>query len=245
MAAAIFSLAWYLRQRKNASLLPAKSTRDFDRKSVARSKLAAFETEKQNPTTEDQKTVRTKASGSKKKKASKKKLPLKAKPAQPQVAAVLAAVSPPEMYSTQALPSNVTVEKTATDSKPVNAIFEPLRDAVIVRKKSQYREDSVDSYDSQASAKQRVPEAVSEMFGGKFERLVPRASIRSHTNRWPAPVPQPSKSVPAITLQPQPVETVKLEAVSDPVAPETAQGLKSFVSKVKKSEESDTGSVSV
>jgi len=245
VAAAIFAIAWFLRPRKTESQLPAKSNKDSDRKSAARNKFVASETSKHDPTTEDQKTVRTKASGSKKKKAGKKKLPLNAKPAQPQVVAVLAAVSPPEMSSTQALPSNATVEKTAADSKPVNAIFEPLRDAVIVRKKSQHKEESVDAYDSQAAAKQRVPEAVSEMFGGKFERIVPRASIRSHADRWPAPVPQPSKSTPTIAQRPQPVETVKLEVVSDPVAPEVAQGLKSFVSKVKKSEESNTGSDSV
>ena len=245
LAAAIFALAWYLRARKTESQLPAKSTRDSDRKSATRRKLVATETAKQDSTTEDEKPVRTKASGSKKKKTSKKKLPPNAKPTQPKVVAVVAAVSPPEMSSTQALQSNATVEKTATDAKPVNAIFEPLRDAVIVRKKSQYREESVDDYDSQASAKQRVPEAVSEMFGGKFERMVPRASIRSHANRWPAPSTQPSKSTPTITPRPQPVEPVKLEAVSDPVAPEVPQGLKSFVSKVKKSDESSTGSDSV
>ena len=244
LAAAIFALAWYLRPKKTHSQLPTKSNKDTYRKSAVRNKPADSETARQDPTTEDQKPVRTKSNGSKKKKTSKKKLPSNAKPAQPQVVAVLAAISPPDMSSTQALQSNATVEKVAADPKPVNAIFEPLREAVKVRKKQQYREESVDAYDSQASARQRVPEAVSEMFGGKFERIVPRASIRSHSNRWPAPAPQPSQSTPTITPRPQPVETVKDESVSDPVAPAVANGLKSFVSKVKKSDESSSESAS-
>jgi len=241
LAAAIFALAWYLRPKKTASQLPTKSNKDSYRKSAARSKPADSETAMQDSTTEDQKPVRTKSNGSKKKKTSKKKLASNAKPAQSQV---MVAVSPPEMSPTQALQNNVPVEKVAADPKPVNAIFEPLREAVKVRKKQQYREESVDAYDSQASAKQRIPEAVSEMFGGKFERIVPRASIRSHADRWPVTAPQPSKSTPTITPRPQPVETVKDEAVSDPVAPVVADGLKSFVSKVKKTEESSSESAS-
>jgi len=237
LAAAIFALAWFLRPKKPQLQLPPKSNKDSDRKSAARNKLLASETAKQDPTTEDREPVRTKSNGSKKKKTSKKKLPSNAKPAQPQV---MIAVSPPDMSPTQALQNKVPIEKVAADPKPVNAIFEPLREAVIVRKKQQYREESVDAYDSQASAKQRIPEAVSEMFGGKFERIVPRASIRSHADRWPAAAFQPSKSSPTITPRPQPVETVKDEAVSDPVAPAVVNGLKSFVSKVKKSDESSS-----
>ena len=244
LAAAIFALAWYLRPKKTESRLPTKSNKESDRKSVARSKLLASETAKQDTTTDDPKPVRTKSNGSKKKKTSKKKLSSNAKPAQPQVVAAVVAISPPDMFSTNAIQSNATVEKTAADPKPVNAIFEPLREAVKVRKKSQYREESIDAYESQASAKQRVPEAVSEMFGGKFERIVPRPSIRSHADRWPAPVPQPSRSTPVVIPRPEPVETVKMEAVSDPVTPAVTDGLKSFVSKVKKTDDSSSGSAS-
>ena len=128
------------------------------------------------------------------------------------------------------------------ESKPVNAIFEPLRDAVKERKRQKYGEESSDQFESNDSSRQREPDLVSQLFGGKFERIVPKASIRSYANRWPAAEAQQVKLTPASTPRPQPIATAIPAAVSVPVpvtsAPE--MGLKSFVSKVKKSDDSSS-----
>ena len=245
LAAAIFAFAWYLRPRKAVSQPAEKSSKGHGRKSSVRTRDAVSEPQLLESLPGDQQpTSTTRTIGSKKKKSSKKKNASTNKTTQslPVVAAVTEVAVADVGKATVSTPTNAsqsvsTVAKEVPDPKPVNAIFEPLRDAVKERRKSQYVEESGVA-DSNSTSKQREPDLVQQLFGGKFERIVPRASIRSHADRWPAPAAQQVKNTDTIASRPQPMEAAKPEPVTVPAALAPAKGLKSFVSKVVKSDSS-------
>ena len=69
------------------------------------------------------------------------------------------------------------------EPKPSNAIFEPLRDASRGRRKV-YNDESMDSRDERGDSGARENDAYNQIFGGKFERIIPKQSLRSVANRW-------------------------------------------------------------
>ncbi len=144
-------------------------------------------------------------------------------------------VVPPEKIS--ALHATETQASTASpaEPKPSNAIFEPLRDASKGRRKA-FADATFDNRDAREESVSRENDAYNQLFGGKFERIIPKQSLRSVASRWPAPEPeQPKTSAPVVARTPQSVKTIVPETIAETrlETPGPAQGLKSFVSKVK------------
>ena len=236
VAAAIFALAAYLRPRKSVPQPLAKFNKNSERKSATRVNVATSDTAVKDSRTQDRpQSASSDTRSAKKKKSSKKKSQQTAKQtATPTaVASVSSAGKIAALDSTAAVavPTNTTkVSKEITESKPVNAIFEPMRDAVKARKRQKFGEEPADAFESNDDSRQ--PDLVSQLFGGKFERMVPKANIRSYANRWPAPAAQQVKLTPAVAERPQPIAAPIPEAVNVPVTSVPEMGLKSFVSKV-------------
>ncbi len=238
---AIFAIAAYLRLRKSVPQPTAKSNKNADRKSATRGsstrgKVATSETAaKDSSTVNRPQSASSDTRSAKKKKSSKKKSQQTVKQTAPPAAvasvASVGAIATLNSTSAVAAPTNSTkVSKEITESKPVNAIFEPMRDAVKERKRQKFGEEPADAFESNDDSRQ--PDLVSQLFGGKFERMVPKANIRSYANRWPAPVAQQVKLRPTVTEQPQPIAAPIPEADSVPLTSAPEMGLKSFVSKV-------------
>lgn len=241
VAVAIVALAAYLRLRKSVPQPPAKFNKNSERKSATRGSatrvnVATSDTAVKDSRTQDRpQSASSDTRSAKKKKSSKKKSQQTAKQtATPTaVASVSSAGKIAALDSTAAVaaPTNTAkVSKEITESKPVNAIFEPMRDAVKARKRQKFEEEPADAFESNDDSRQ--PDLVSQLFGGKFERMVPKANIRSYANRWPAPAAQQVKLTPAVAERPQPIAAPIPEAVNVPVTSAPEMGLKSFVSKV-------------
>ena len=249
VAMAIFAITAYLRLRKNVPQPPAKFNKNSDRKSATRGSatrvnVATSDTAVKDSRTQDRpQSASSDTRSAKKKKSSKKKSQqtVKQTATPTAVASVSSAGKIAALDSTAAVavPTNTTnVSKEITESKPVNAIFEPMRDAVKERKRQRFGEEPADAFESNDNSRQREPDLVSQLFGGKFERMVPKANIRSYANRWPAPAAQQVKLEPTVAERPQPIAAAIPEATSVPVTSAPEMGLKSFVSKVKKSDDS-------
>jgi hypothetical protein len=127
-----------------------------------------------------------------------------------------------------------------TETKPSSAIFEPLRDAARSRRKS-YPDDNSESRDSRGDSSLRDNDAYNQLFGGKFERIIPKQSLRSVASRWPVSESPLKTQTPAVTRAQPTVQNVLpvAETLESPKMPEPVKGLKSFVSKVKSLPESD------
>lgn len=114
--------------------------------------------------------------------------------------------------------------------RPVNAIFEPLRDVSQLRRKPTFTAPNPTSLTKESVGS-------SQQSGGKFERTEASENpIRSLANRWPASATQQVKSAVTTTQRPQSpspsiLESSQSTVVAVPTAP--ANGLKGFVSKVK------------
>ena len=123
---------------------------------------------------------------------------------------------------------------------PVNAIFEPLRDVSQHRRKPTF---------TTPNAPSQTKEAVGSIqhSGGKFERTEASANpTRSVANRWPASATQQVISSVTATPRPQspsPSNLKSSQATVVPVSTAPANGLKSFVSKIKGSVATSSDSV--
>ncbi len=199
-----------------------------------------------------------KTSGQSKKKKEKSKGHQPTQPKPPKESPPTAApTSDPIAAATMAGSQPPNENQPPLEPKPSSAIFEPLRNASLSRRKSspeQTRDDREDRVDSIS----KENDAYNQIFGGKFERIIPKQSLRTVANRWPAEATQPPKKpVPASVRTPSsssdgipansnlntgkpapnPLDSTS-SSVSDSAAapsatPAPAKGLKGFVSKVK------------
>ncbi len=123
------------------------------------------------------------------------------------------------------------------EPKPSNAIFEPLSDASKGRRKA-FANEIFNSRESREDSSPRENDAYDQLYGGKFERIIPRQSLRSVANRWPTADTQPTKSSAVVVSRSTPAAPAVAPdsiAQSLPETPAPVKGLASFVSKVKSS----------
>ncbi len=172
-----------------------------------------------------------------KKKKEKTKSKQKTEPITPSVSAspeVATGDMIAEKQSTELEASNAN--PAIAEPKPSNAIFEPLRDASRGRRKV-YNDESMDNRDERGDSTSRENDAYNQIFGGKFERIIPKQSLRSVANRWPTEETQPAKTAMPVVASTQPSNPVatptNANSETQVETPAPAKGLKSFVSKVK------------
>jgi len=141
-------------------------------------------------------------------------------------------------------PTTTAIASSAIEPKPSTAIFESLRDATRGRRKA-FVQENFDNRESRDDSSSRENDAYNQLFGGKFERIIPKQSLRSVANRWPAAEATASKSnAPSVArMQPSPPAIAPAATTQTlPENPAPAEGLKSFVSKVKNSPETPSQS---
>jgi hypothetical protein len=232
LAAVILSLILYSRNRKAQ---PKASDRKKDAKS---SRISTADTnrregleDRQDAAKQSLPTAQQKKRKKEKGKGNRKNTPSLASKTEPQIAAKPAEPSV-ESVATQPAPS--TAEVLAAP-KPSIAIFEPLRDASKGRRKASVEFASAETLPETFSR----PKEVESLFGGKFERAIPKPSLRTVANRWPQPA-SPHQTVSHVAESAQvlaepanlPSPKASVELLSPPPPP-PAKGLSSFVSKVK------------
>ncbi len=250
LAVAIIWIAWFFRANKVKSnrSRPANAGSAQKQKSHRTSSASndRFDAVSDKSDSVDSSQART--TGKNKKKKEKNKGNRKNKPTVPaSLESVVKAESPTKRVSDKitepqrpVVQDAITVPQAMTEPKPSNAIFEPLREVLKERRKSSV-EENTDSYSAKNESRPRENDAFNQIFGGKFERIVPKATIRSVANRWPAATGEQIKRSETITPRPQ-AQPAPQSAMTPNVAsePAPAKGLKSFVSKVKSSTDSDT-----
>ena len=252
LAVAVIWIAWYFRAKRPQPTL-TKNSKPSSRQSAKRPRNTSASndvTDASSVTAESIDSTKPRNTGSKKKKKDKNKGNRKSKPVIPSAESPLKA-GPPLMATSEKSPDGQATSKhdaggvpppSKTEPKPSNAIFEPLRTVSKERRRSS-AENNSEINSSRNDSRPRENDAFDQIFGGKFERIIPKATIRSTASRWPTPTTQRVKSSEPVAEKPQPIAPASHPITLNPVLPEAqipAIGLKSFVTKVKSSSSSDS-----
>ncbi len=254
LTVAIIWIAWFFLANKGQSnrVRPNNSGPAAKSKGHRKSSASNDSTDAVSMKTETFESSPARTTGKKKKKKEKNKGNRKDKPTVPtSIESGVKAESPSKKASdksteaqTPVVQAAIAVSQPVTEPKPSNAIFEPLREVRKERRKSSV-DDTTDNDFTKNESRPRENDAFNQIFGGKFERIVPKATIRSVPNRWPVSATPQVKSSETITPKPQritPPAVPKTITPNVPMEPAPANGLKSFVSKVKSSTDSNSES---
>ncbi len=249
LTVAIIWIAWFFRANKGQSNRARTNNSGPAVKSKGHRKSSAsnVSTDAVLTKTETFESSPARTPSKKKKKKEKNKGIRKDKPTLP-TSIESEAVSPSKKASDKSTEAQrpvvqaaIAVSQPVTEPKPSNAIFEPLRQVRKERRRSPV-EDTTDNNLMRNESRTRENDAFNQIFGGKFERIVPKATIRSVPNRWPVSATPQVKSSETITPKPQrvtPPAASNTITPNVPPEPAPANGLKSFVSKVKSSTDSE------
>ncbi len=251
LAVAIIWIAWFFRVNKGQSnrARPANAGPAPKQKGHRTGSASSDRSDAVSEKSDSFDLSHPRTTGKNKKKKEKNKGNRKNKPTVPaSVESVVKADSPTKSASDKitglqrpVVQDAITVSQATNEPKPSNAIFEPLREVLKERRKSSV-EDNADNYSAKNESRPRENDAFNQIFGGKFERIVPKATIRSVANRWPVSSTPQIKTSETITPRSQPITQPTASNTMIPnVPPEPApeKGLKSFVSKVKSSTDSE------
>ena len=252
LAVAVIWIAWYVRAKRPQPNL-AKTSNPGHRPSSKKPRNNSVSNDVSDAGSEIAESIdssRPRNTGSKKKKKDKNKGNRKSIPTIPAPTESPLKAGPPVMASNEKSPDvqttlihdAVSAPQVKSEPKASNAIFEPLRTVSKERRKSSVERTS-ENFSSKNDSRPSENDAFNQLFGGKFERIIPKATIRSTPNRWPTPVSQQVKSSEPVDVRPQSIAPVINPTTLNPIQSDTqipAIGLKSFVTKVKSSSSSDS-----